>query len=86
MLILDEATSALDSQTEQHIAAELLELTQQRTTLVVAHRLSTIMDADEILVMDQGRIVERGSHADLLAQGGTYANLWALQAEPSTKN
>ncbi len=86
LLILDEATSALDSQTEQHIATELLELTQQRTTLVVAHRLSTIMDADEILVMDQGRIVERGFHADLLAQGGTYANLWALQAEPSTKN
>ncbi|HXC40776.1 MAG TPA: ABC transporter ATP-binding protein/permease [Burkholderiales bacterium] len=79
ILIFDEATSALDSETEKSIQAELERIAEGRTTLVIAHRLSTIMNADQILVMDQGRIVERGTHAALLAQGGAYAQMWALQ-------
>jgi len=79
VLILDEATSALDAESERHIQAALARLMQGRTTLVIAHRLSTIEAADLILVMDQGRIVERGSHAELLAQGGAYASLHARQ-------
>lgn len=79
ILILDEATSALDSATEQDIQAALGMASQGRTTLVVAHRLSTIQDADMILVMDAGRIVERGTHNALLSQGGLYAELWARQ-------
>ncbi|HVH35659.1 MAG TPA: ATP-binding cassette domain-containing protein, partial [Tahibacter sp.] len=78
-LVFDEATSALDTRTEKVIQAELEEIARERTTLVIAHRLSTIVDADEILVLEHGRIVERGSHADLLAAGGRYAALWALQ-------
>ena len=80
ILILDEATSALDSATEAEIQDSLRAVGRGRTTLVIAHRLSTIADADEILVMAAGRIVERGSHAALLARGGTYAEMWALQA------
>ena len=79
ILVFDEATSALDSQSEKAIQAELREIAARHTTLVIAHRLSTIMDADQILVIENGRIVERGSHAELLALGGTYARLWALQ-------
>ena len=89
ILIFDEATSALDSRSEKAIQAELDRIAQGRTTLVIAHRLSTIMDADQILVMDRGRIVERGTHQALLARGGTYAQMWALQqqeeAERETK-
>ena len=81
ILILDEATSALDTRTEQEIAAALREVARHRTTLVIAHRLSTVVDADEILVMQEGRVVERGSHAGLLAEGGLYAHMWSLQAE-----
>jgi ATP-binding cassette, subfamily B, heavy metal transporter len=81
ILIFDEATSALDSETEKGIQAELDRIARGRTTLVIAHRLSTIMDADQILVLDQGRIVERGSHRELLAAGGLYAQMWALQLE-----
>ena len=81
ILIFDEATSALDSKTEQAIQAELEQIAQGRTTLVIAHRLSTIMDADQILVMDGGRIIERGSHRELLAAGGAYAQMWALQQQ-----
>jgi ATP-binding cassette subfamily B protein len=81
ILIFDEATSALDSRTEKAIQANLREVAQGRTTLVVAHRLSTIMDADEILVMEHGRIVERGNHAALLTRDGTYARMWALQQQ-----
>jgi ATP-binding cassette, subfamily B, heavy metal transporter len=81
ILIFDEATSALDSETEKGIQAELDRIARGRTTLVIAHRLSTIMDADQILVLDQGRIVERGSHRELLAAGGVYAQMWALQLE-----
>jgi ATP-binding cassette subfamily B protein len=79
ILIFDEATSALDSKTEKSIQAELEMVAKGRTTLIIAHRLSTVMNADEILVMDGGRIVERGSHVDLLQKQGLYAQMWALQ-------
>ncbi|MEM7058732.1 MAG: ABC transporter ATP-binding protein/permease [Pseudomonadota bacterium] len=79
ILILDEATSALDTATEQEIQAELARLGQGRTVLMIAHRLSTVVDADEIIVLDSGRIAERGSHADLLAMDGQYAALWRRQ-------
>ncbi|MDQ3040728.1 MAG: metal ABC transporter permease, partial [Pseudomonadota bacterium] len=81
ILIFDEATSALDSKSERSIQLELDRIAVGRTTLVIAHRLSTVMDADEILVMDQGRIVERGSHAQLQALGGHYAQMWRLQQQ-----
>ena len=79
LLILDEATSALDTESERHIQAALETATAHRTTLVIAHRLSTIEKADLILVMDGGRIIERGRHSDLLAQNGAYAHLHSLQ-------
>ena len=79
LLILDEATSALDSATEAEIQDALGAVSARRTTLVIAHRLSTVTDADEIIVMDAGRIVERGTHNALLARGGTYAEMWTLQ-------
>jgi ATP-binding cassette subfamily B protein len=79
VLIFDEATSALDSANERAIQAELRGVAQGKTTLVIAHRLSTVVDAHEILVMEAGRIVERGSHSVLLARNGTYARMWALQ-------
>ena len=81
ILIFDEATSALDSETEQAIQAELDRIAGGRTTLVIAHRLSTVMDADQILVMDHGRIVERGTHRELLERDGAYAQMWALQQQ-----
>jgi ATP-binding cassette subfamily B protein len=79
ILIFDEATSALDSANERAIQAELQSVAQNKTTLVIAHRLSTVVDAHEILVMDAGHIVERGNHVQLLAQGNVYARMWALQ-------
>lgn len=79
ILILDEATSALDSHNEQAIARALEQVSRDRTTLVIAHRLSTVVDADQILVMDQGRIVEAGSHQQLLAAAGSYSRMWHLQ-------
>jgi len=81
ILIFDEATSALDSRAEKAIQAELGRIAEGRTTLVIAHRLSTVMDADQILVLNHGRIVERGSHAQLLDAQGEYARMWALQQE-----
>jgi ATP-binding cassette subfamily B protein len=79
LLIFDEATSALDSANERAIQAELAQVARGRTTLVIAHRLSTVVDAAQILVMSEGRVVERGTHGELLAQGGRYAHMWALQ-------
>ncbi len=79
ILILDEATSALDTNTEREIQAELDRVSQGRTTLVIAHRLSTVVNADEILVLEKGRIVERGSHAVLIAKAGLYATMWDRQ-------
>src|SRR6186997_1374547 len=81
ILIFDEATSALDSRAEKAIQAELERISQGRTTLVIAHRLSTVMDADQILVLNHGRVVERGSHMQLLELKGEYARMWALQQE-----
>ena len=81
ILIFDEATSALDSKSEKAIQAELRAIARNRTTLIIAHRLSTVVDADQILVMDRGRIVERGSHRELLLQDRIYAQMWNLQKQ-----
>ncbi|OYV59962.1 MAG: metal ABC transporter permease, partial [Acidiphilium sp. 21-62-4] len=81
ILVLDEATSALDTATEQEIGASLRQVARDRTTLVIAHRLSTVIDADEILVLRDGDIAERGTHAALLAMDGVYAAMWAAQSE-----
>jgi ATP-binding cassette subfamily B protein len=85
ILIFDEATSALDSKSEKAIQAELDRIAADRTALIIAHRLSTVVDADEILVLEHGRIVERGRHRDLLARGGVYASMWALQQEQAQR-
>ena len=79
ILLLDEATSALDTESERHIQAALKELMKGRTTLVIAHRLSTVMDADLIHVIDKGKLSESGTHAELLAKNGIYARLYQLQ-------
>jgi ATP-binding cassette subfamily B protein len=79
--VFDEATSALDSESEQAILRALREVAADHTTLVIAHRLSTVVDADRILVMEHGRLVEQGTHRELLAAAGVYANMWALQQE-----
>lgn len=79
ILILDEATSALDTGTEQEIQESLKRLGANRTVLMIAHRLSTVVEADEILVLEEGRVVERGAHADLIARGGRYAQMWRRQ-------
>jgi ATP-binding cassette, subfamily B, heavy metal transporter len=84
ILIFDEATSALDTQTEKEIQESLREVSRDRTTLIVAHRLSTVVDADEIVVLEHGRVVERGRHAELLAAGGSYAAMWRRQQEAQT--
>ncbi len=85
ILVFDEATSSLDSGTEQSIQHELSRISENRTTLVIAHRLSTVVDADEILVLENGRIVERGNHAALLAEDGRYAAMWRLQQREETQ-
>ena len=81
ILLLDEATSALDAQSEAVVQAALERLSQGRTTLVIAHRLSTIRSADQIVVMDAGKVVEEGTHDNLLARDGTYASLHKLQVK-----
>ena len=81
ILILDEATSALDSRTESEILATLEAIERGRTTIVIAHRLSTVVDADQIVVLDAGHVAERGTHAELLRRGGIYAEMWARQAQ-----
>ncbi len=85
ILVFDEATSALDSRTERVIQQELESIAESRTTLVIAHRLSTVVHADQILVMDNGRIVERGTHGELLAHGGVYATMWEIQSRERAK-
>ena len=80
ILVLDEATSALDSATEQAVQDALEEASRGRTTLSVAHRLSTVRNADEIIVLDAGRVIERGTHVELLSQNGVYADMWERQA------
>ena len=86
ILVLDEATSALDSSNEQAIQQALREAAAQRTTLVIAHRLSTVVDANLIIVLEHGQIVQQGTHDDLLLQGGRYAELWAMQARDDGKS
>ncbi|MBV9905343.1 MAG: ATP-binding cassette domain-containing protein, partial [Alphaproteobacteria bacterium] len=81
ILLLDEATSALDTHTEREIQGALAEVSRNRTSLVIAHRLSTVIDADEILVLDHGEIVERGRHAELVLRGGHYAAMWNKQKQ-----
>jgi ABC-type transport system involved in Fe-S cluster assembly, permease and ATPase components len=81
ILLFDEATSALDTHTEKEIQKSLREVSADRTTLIIAHRLSTVIHADEIIVLEDGRIVERGRHSDLLARAGKYATMWAKQQE-----
>ena len=85
ILILDEATSALDSRTEAAIQETLDRVAARRTTIVIAHRLSTVVDADQIVVLDQGRVAERGTHAELLDRNGLYADMWTRQA-PSERD
>jgi ATP-binding cassette, subfamily B, heavy metal transporter len=85
ILVFDEATSALDTKTEREIQASLDEVSVARSTLMIAHRLSTVVGANEILVLDQGRIVERGNHASLLAKGGIYALMWQRQQEAAER-
>jgi ATP-binding cassette subfamily B multidrug efflux pump len=80
ILLLDEATSALDSEVETAIQASLYRLMEGKTVVAIAHRLSTIAAMDRLVVMDQGRIAEQGTHAELLAKGGLYARLWAHQS------
>ena len=86
ILIFDEATSALDSRTEQGILTAFREVSKDRTTLTIAHRLSTVIEADEILVLSGGAIVERGRHPDLLATDGVYADMWAVQLAAAESN
>jgi ATP-binding cassette subfamily B protein len=81
ILILDEATSALDTKTEQEIQAALDIVSRNRTTLVIAHRLSTVINADEIIVLKDGVIAERGTHGELIDRGGLYASMWSRQRE-----
>ncbi|RFB05970.1 ABCB family ABC transporter ATP-binding protein/permease [Parvularcula marina] len=85
ILILDEATSALDSATEQGIIGALREVEENRTTITIAHRLSTVVDADRIVVLEAGRVVESGTHTELLEKGGLYAELWRRQSEGFTE-
>ena len=85
ILIFDEATSALDYESERIIQQNMKEIAKGRTVLVIAHRLSTVIDADQILVLEAGTIVERGTHGELLARGGLYGTMWARQQEAAER-
>jgi len=85
ILIFDESSLNVAATTEKNIQAELTRIAEGRTTLVIAHRLSTVMDADQILVLDGGRIIERGTHRELLERGGAYARMWALQQQEAAR-
>ncbi len=84
ILVFDEATSSLDSRTEQAILQSLSEIAREHTSLVIAHRLSTVVDADQILVLQDGRVIESGTHPSLLARGQAYASLWHAQQDQSS--
>ena len=86
ILVFDESTSSLDSNTEQAIQKTLEEISKHHTTMVIAHRLSTVVSADRILVMDQGHFIEQGTHDELLASSGHYAKMWELQQQESEQN
>ena len=91
ILVLDEATSALDTLTEREIKQSLNDLTEKRTTIIIAHRLSTVVEANKILVLDKGKIIEQGTHKQLLRKKGLYADMWSTQqtikkAEATLKN
>jgi ATP-binding cassette subfamily B protein len=79
IMIFDDSTAAIDAVTEKKVREALAEATETQATIIIAHRLSSLMHADEILVLDEGRVVERGTHPELIAAGGTYADLYALQ-------
>ncbi|PZN82054.1 MAG: multidrug ABC transporter [Candidatus Methylumidiphilus alinenensis] len=85
IMVLDDSTAAIDTTTEQRVRSSLRTAVRNRGTIIIAHRLSSLLHADEILVLDEGRIIQRGTHADLLQQGGVYADLWALQSLPVAK-
>ncbi|WP_457578695.1 ATP-binding cassette domain-containing protein [Ensifer adhaerens] len=84
IMVFDEATSALDTATEREIQTNLREISRHHTTMIIAHRLSTVVEADEIIVLGAGRIIERGSHAELLKRGGQYAAMWKSQVDEAT--
>ena len=83
VLILDDSTAAVDAATEQRIRAALKDLVAERAVIIIAHRLSSLMHADEIIFLDEGRIIERGSHDELIALGGRYRELYDLQSSPA---
>jgi ATP-binding cassette subfamily B protein len=83
ILVFDEATSSLDSQSEKNILGALSRISRNKTTLVIAHRLSTVVDADQIIVLEQGRVKEQGSHQALVDADGLYAQLWRMQQKKS---
>ncbi len=85
ILVFDEATSSLDSQSEKNILGALARISQNKTTLVIAHRLSTVIDADRILVLEHGRVREQGDHDSLLAGDGLYAQLWRMQQKKTAE-
>ena len=84
--MFDEATSALDTRTEKQIQASLKKISQNHTTLIIEHRISTVIDADQILVLDNGYIIERGTHQELIALNGTYTAMWLRQQQTSDED